>query len=110
MIRRGRTEGWLRQPIGSFPTWAEFHDVKFNGVRVGPMPGFEERGSTVIASRDHVGGDEPLMVVPKDLIISRNNVELIAKSDQHLRELLDAAGEFGRVRKYQKECSSNMTG
>ena len=99
MIRRGRTEGWLKQPIDAFSIWAEFHGVKFGAVKIGPLPGFEHRGSTIIANRSLVGGDEePLMVVPKELIVSRQNIDLIAKSDLHLKELLDAVGDFGRVR------------
>jgi hypothetical protein len=98
MIRTGRARGWLKQPIDALPAWAAFHGVSFNGVKVGPLPGLEERGSTVIAARDlHGGNVEPLLVVPKDLIISRQNIDLLAKADRHLRELLDALGDFGRV-------------
>jgi hypothetical protein len=99
MIKRGRQEGWLKEPIASLPTWATFHGVKFNSVKIGPLPGFEDRGSTVIASRRLQGGSvEPLLVVPKDLIISRASIELFAKSDRHLQDVLEAIGEFGRVR------------
>jgi hypothetical protein len=99
MIRRGRREGWLTEAIDVLPKWASFNGVKFNGVKIGPLPGFEERGSTVIANCPLVGGNiEPLLVVPKDLIISRPNIDLFAKSDRHLREALAAIGEFGRVR------------
>lgn len=99
MIRTGRTKGWLKQPIDNLPTWATFHGVIFNGINVGPLPGFEDRGSTVIANHELEGGKvEPLLVVPKDLIISRQNIELFAKSDRHLREVLEAIGDFGRVR------------
>lgn len=98
MIRRGRAEGWLRQPIEALPTWAKFHGVAFNRVKIGPLPGFEERGSTVIADGELEGGNAtPLLVVPKDLIISRLNIESFAKSDHHLRELLEALGDFGRT-------------
>jgi hypothetical protein len=95
MIRRGRAEGWLREPVEGLPTWATFRGVKFNGIKVGPLPGYEHRGSTVIAERDLASGQAPLMMVPKELILSRENIELIAKSDHHLRELLHALGEFG---------------
>lgn len=98
MFKRGRAEGWLRRPIDALPLWAEFHGVRFNGIKVGSIPGLEDRGSTVIADRDLAGGKEdPLMVVPKDLIISRQNIEIIAKADHHLKEVLDAVGDFGRV-------------
>ena len=98
MIRRGRTEGWLRQLINVLPTWASFHGVKFNKVKIGPLPGHEDRGSTVIADQKLAGGNvEPLLVVPKELIISRRNIDLYSKSDHHLREILEALGDFGRV-------------
>ena len=98
MIRTGRTKGWLKQPIDTLPTWAAFHGVAFNGIRVGPLPGFEDRGSTIISDCDLEGGKaEPLLIVPKELIISRQNIDLFARSDRHLREVLEATGEFGRV-------------
>jgi hypothetical protein len=98
MIRRGREDGWLKQSVDTLPRWATFHGVIFNGVTVGPLQGYEERGSTVIADRELEGGKvEPLLVVPKDLIISRLNIDLHAKSDRQLREVLDAIGDFGRV-------------
>ncbi|KAF1927711.1 SET domain-containing protein [Didymella exigua CBS 183.55] len=98
MIRTGRAHGWLKQPIDTLSTWATFHGVSFNGIKIGPLPGFEDRGSTVIADRKLEGGKvEPLLVVPKELIISRQNIELFAKSDRHLREVLEAAGDFGRT-------------
>lgn len=99
MIRRGRAEGWLKTPVESFPAWAEFQGVAFNDVKIGPLPGFEHRGSTVIATRDLKAGEEdPLIVVPRDLILSLNNIDVFAKADQHLKEVLEALGEFGRVR------------
>ena len=98
MIRTGRTKGWLKQPIDTLPTWATFHGVAFNGIRIGPLPGFEDRGSTIIADCELEGGKvEPLLIVPKELIISRQNIDLFARSDRHLRKVLEATGEFGRV-------------
>ena len=99
MIRRGRQEGWLRQPIDTLPRWAEFNAATFNGIKIGPLPGLEHQGSAVIADRDLDGDNEqPLMVVPKDLIISRDNIAIFAKADQQLKQVLDAVGEFGYVR------------
>jgi hypothetical protein len=97
MIKFGRAEGWLKEPVRSLPTWASFRGIKFNGIKIGPLPGFEHHGSTVIAARELAYGQAPLIVVPKDLILSRQNVELFAKSDHHLRELLHALGDFGRT-------------
>lgn len=101
MIKRGRTEGWLRQPIDALPKWSTFHGVSFNGIRIAPLPGYEDRGSTVIADRELEGGKvEPLLVVPKDLIISRQNIESFAKADRNLRQVLEAIGDFGTVTRF----------
>ena len=98
MIRRGRVEGWLKLPISAFRPWAELNGVTLNSVQVGPMPGFEHRGSTVIAENDMTGGETgPLMVVPRDLALSRESVEGFAKSDKQLKEVLDSLGEYARV-------------
>jgi hypothetical protein len=98
MIRRGRREGWLKRPVSTFPAWAEFNGITFNGVHIGPLTGYEDRGSTVIAKRQLTAGKEgALITVPRDLILSRQNIEVFAKSDQHLKEILEALGDFGRV-------------
>jgi hypothetical protein len=98
MIRRGRAEGWLKESIEGLPTWASFNSVDFNGIKIGTLPGFEDRGSTIIADRGLASGDEgPLLTVPRELILSRDNIDLVAKSDQHLREVLQALEDFGRV-------------
>ncbi|KAK7719495.1 hypothetical protein SLS57_005694 [Botryosphaeria dothidea] len=98
IIARGRAEGWLKQPVSALPPWGELNDVTFNGISVGLLPGFEQRGSTVIAGRDLSAGDaEPLMIIPRDLVLSQEVVRVHAKSDQHLRQVLDALAEFGRT-------------
>jgi len=70
--------------------------VQYNGLSVGVIPSHEERGSAIrLASSSSEG--KPLMLVPKDLIISKENVYLHAKSDKHLREVLEAVGDLGQV-------------
>ncbi|KAF2015056.1 SET domain-containing protein [Aaosphaeria arxii CBS 175.79] len=101
MIKSGRTNGWLHSPISTLPTWASFNGVKLHpDITIGPLPGFEERGSTVVATADlsSDGIEEgPLMTVPRELIVSRENVENVAKSDADFRAVLEAVGEFGRT-------------
>lgn len=99
MIRRGRTEGWLKLPISTLPLWAGLNGIALDGISVGPLPGLEDRGSTVIAKKSMEGGNEnPLVVVPRDLVLSVENVQTHAKLDKHLRAVLDALGDYGRVR------------
>ncbi|KAL2357221.1 hypothetical protein BJ546DRAFT_434674 [Cryomyces antarcticus] len=98
MIRRGREEGWLKLPITALKPWAALNGVFFNGIEIGPLPGHEERGSTVIAQKGIAGDDtEPLMVVPRDFIVSLEAVQEHAKLDRDFKEMLDAIGDFGRT-------------
>ncbi|KAL1626039.1 hypothetical protein SLS56_007013 [Neofusicoccum ribis] len=102
IIARGRSEAWLKLPVAALKPWADLNDVTFNAITVGPLPGFEQRGSTVIAAEDlSAGNAEPLMIIPRDLVLSQEAVRLHAKSDQHLREVLDALAEFGRTDRFR---------
>lgn len=98
MIRRGKTEGWLSAPTERTEEWAKFNGAVFNGVRVGRMKGLEDHGSTIISTQEFgPNAEEPLMIVPRDLVLSLELVESYAKSDEVVRKLLAALGEFGRV-------------
>lgn len=98
MIREGKTEGWLSLPITTLKPWASLNNVVFNGVRVGPQNGHEDRGSTVVAQQSLNDGEAvPLMTVPRDLILSLERVQEHAKTDKDFRDVLEALGEFGRV-------------
>jgi len=95
MIRRGKKEGWLKLPVSSLQPWAQFSGVVFNGVKCDEIPG---SGSGVMADRDLKGGDEePLMVIPRELVLSLDQVKLYALSNQDLNEVLVALGDFARV-------------
>ena len=100
MIRRGRKEGWLKLPTSALPAWAAMNNITYNGVKIGPLPGHEERGSAVIAEKSLNGSEEPhLVTVPRDMALSFESVCNHAKSDQDFREVLTAIDEFGRVGK-----------
>jgi hypothetical protein len=98
MIRDGKQQGWLSLPVDTLPIWAAFNSVAFDGVNIGPLPGKEDHGSTVIAKRSLKGGHEhPLMTIPRDLILSLDRIHEHAKSDSDFRAVLDGLDEFGRV-------------
>jgi len=98
MIRRGRAHGWLKLPVSALKPWADLNGIDFNGVNVGPLARFEERGSTIVAQRSiKGGGGTPLMTIPRDFVLSLEYVEGQAKVDQNLRQLLAALGDYGRV-------------
>lgn len=98
MIVEGKTDGWLTLPIETLPAWALFNNVQFHGIKIAPLPGHEDRGSTVLAQRQlHLGQTHPLMTVPRDLILSLERVQEHAKADADFRTILEALGDFGRV-------------
>jgi len=99
MIREGKEAGWLQLPVNTLHSWAVLNNATFDGVTFGPLPGFEDHGSTVIAKRRLTGDDttSPLMIVPRDLVLSKERVHEHAKYDRDFREVLDALGDFGRV-------------
>lgn len=82
-------------PLRYLPAWAELNGIRFNGVAVSTMP--KGKGTGLIATTEISKPEEVLMTVPQALILSLENVWLFAKSDQHLREVLEAVGEYSRV-------------
>lgn len=80
-------------PVSAIPAWAKFNRISLNGVTISKLAG--DRGLGVVG--DGGNSDRTLMLVPADLILSVQNVSIFAKSDQHLREVLQAVGDFSRV-------------
>ena len=97
MIRRGRAQGWLKLPIEALAPWARFNGVRSNGISTGLIAGQEARGSAIRSTTTLTQEHNPIMTVPRSLIVSKENVYLHAKSDKHLREVLAAVGESGQV-------------
>lgn len=98
MIRQGKTQGWLSQPVHNLKEWASLTQTSFRGIEVGPLDAVEEKGSGIKVIASELAAEQnPLMIVPAELILSKGNIELHAKSDKHLRDVLDAVGAFGKV-------------
>ena len=81
--------------------WAKLNNVELNGVKISESPETLElsnsKGSGVFATQNKPVNGAVLMTVPKELILSLDNVWIYAKSDRHLREVLEAVGEYARV-------------
>lgn len=82
-------------PLGTISTWAKLNSVSSNGVEVAPL--LTSRGSGLVITAQRNDEDSILVTVPKDLIISLENVWIFAKSDKHLKDVLEAVGEYARV-------------
>lgn len=99
MIRRGKREGWLDAPKSSLIPWARLNGCHLNNVVIEAVGG---KGLAIVAEQtlNHDAG--ALMTVPRELILSKQTVELFAKSDRHLKEVLEALGSFGQVHRRQR--------
>ena len=85
-----------RQILGveTLSTWARLNHVVFEGIAVTDIP---SRGYGLIVTAEKDEESAVLVTVHKDLILSLENVWVLAKADQHLREVLHAVGDYARV-------------
>lgn len=82
-------------PISALSAWIKLNNIVLNGVTVSNIQ--DEKGLGVISYDGNLDDGTPLMIVPHGMILSLENVWVFAKSDQHLREVLEAAGQYSRV-------------
>ena len=79
-------------PLGSFPAWARLNDVATTNVKLQDIQG---KGFGLIADAElgnQESDTEPLMKIPRDLVLSAEAVDEYAKVDQNFRQLLEAVG------------------
>lgn len=81
-------------PDSSLP-WAKLSNIELNGVKVSQLP--DSRGSGVVATHELSEDNALLMTIPQELLLSLQSVWIYAKADRHLREVLEAVGDFARV-------------
>lgn len=80
--------------LDAFPAWAKLNHIDFDGTRVADLPG---KGYGLTVTADKIQENAVLIKVPKDLILSCENVWILAKADKALREVLEASGDYARV-------------
>lgn len=92
-------------PLGSLSAWLRLNGIVANGVafqQLGSSESGIDKGNAIVATADKQSNDsdvqpQVLLQVPSDLILSLETVHDYSKSDRHLREVLEAVGDFGRV-------------
>ncbi|PGH00972.1 hypothetical protein GX51_05521 [Blastomyces parvus] len=95
-------------PIDALAAWARLNSVEFHGVEVKQLQTENgvDKGCSVVATakksaqgRDPEASAEPeiLMTIPHELVLLLESVETYAKADRHLKEVLDAMGEYART-------------
>jgi hypothetical protein len=92
-------------PTDSLSAWLCLNGVTANGVtfhKLDPAEDGLDKGTTIVATEARTSKEthtepEILLRVPSELVLSLEAVHGYAKSDQHLREVLEAVGGFGTV-------------
>lgn len=82
-------------PIDQLGAWIRLNNVKFNGVKITALQG--NRGSGLVTTAERSTDNPLLMTVPNDLVLSFETVWVYAKSDKHLRQVLEATGDYSKV-------------
>lgn len=82
-------------PIEALPTWANLYNVKMIDIQVRKSDC--GHGSGIFATTDSKSACQEFVVVPPELVLNMEAVWDFAKADRHLREVLEANGEFTRV-------------
>ena len=82
-------------PVDQLAAWTQLNNVEFNGVKITPLQG--NRGSGLVTTADRSTDNPLLITVANDLVLTLENVWVYAKSDNHLRQVLEATGDYSRV-------------
>ncbi|KAB8338916.1 hypothetical protein FH972_021856 [Carpinus fangiana] len=100
MIRRGKSDGWLKLPHDAINSWSAMQGAELSGLRVSSdAEGEKQKGASLRVTKDGLTlADNPLIQVPRELVLSRETVEGYARSgDGSLRDVLEAAGDFAQT-------------
>lgn len=81
--------GEIQLPIESFPAWALLQDVEFDDVVIAQTP---DKGYGLVSNKE-LEQETIVLRVPKDLLLSVDQVEQYAKVDSNFRGLLEAFGQ-----------------
>ncbi|KAG2009200.1 hypothetical protein GB937_007977 [Aspergillus fischeri] len=89
-------------PIEALSTWAKLNGMSLEGIAFQKLHGEHgtDKGTAIVATAEKKDEDaeaDTLLTVPSDLALTLEYVHNHAKTDRHLREVLDAVGDFGRT-------------
>lgn len=94
--------------LETLSAWTKLNDISVHGVAFQKIQAEDgtDKGSAIVATQNksndetQTKGSSPeiLLRIPADMVLSLQLVETHAKADRHLRDVLEAVGEFGRVR------------
>ncbi len=78
-------------PTSQLSSWALLNNIELRSIRVASDIVNEDgssKGSGLLATAEHHNG-EPLLIVPHDIVLSKDQVIECARTDFKLRELLE---------------------
>ncbi|KAI9931909.1 hypothetical protein ASPWEDRAFT_27807 [Aspergillus wentii DTO 134E9] len=90
-------------PVETLPAWAKLNGISLAGVAFGRLQAEDgtDKGCAIVATEAKINESESnpeiLLKMPSDLVLSLETVHNYAKADGYLREVLEAAGDFGRT-------------
>lgn len=90
----------LQLSIETFPAWALLQDVEFDGVAIAQTA---DKGYGLVPNKD-LEQEATVLRVPRDLLLSVDQVEQYAKIDSNFRDLLNALEP-----KVGQDCVLNIT-
>jgi hypothetical protein len=85
-----------RLPVEALPAWCRLNGVELYNVSVREAE--QGKGKGIFAAATVSEAHSLLLSCPKDLVLSLESIRNQAKVDRHLRELLEAVGEFAEVK------------
>lgn len=91
--------------IETLPAWQRLNGIVTQGIsvhKIGSDQHGADKGSALIATETQMSSENDakpkiLLQVPPELVLSLETVQNQAKTDGHLRDVLEAIGDFGRV-------------
>ena len=85
-----------RLSLDLLPHWIETNGVKLNGVGIAESD--NGHGSGIVANTMITSAKHQFVVVPPELILNVGRIWAMSVNDPHLRELLEANGDYAKVR------------
>lgn len=86
-------------PIEGLQPWAQLNDVPLHGIQISSNIIADDgasKGGGLLSTTNH-SSEDVLLSISQDLILSKESVLQCAKTDRHLRQLLEAMEDFIQV-------------
>lgn len=86
-------------------TWAALNDVELRGIEISTAIITEDginKGGGILSTASH-DAEDTVLSVPRDLVLSKEAVLQCAKTDQHLRDLVETLSDFIQVGPFKGE-------